>query len=69
LTKYTGLHRLGLWYQAQVYNYAVQKMCKKYPEITEELVRDLDGYELIKPGIFGKVDGLKIHNKYWRTYG
>lgn len=67
LTKYTGLHTLGMWYQEQVYNYAVQKMCKRYPEITDELVRDLDGYELIKPGIFGNVNGTVIHNKYWKS--
>lgn len=66
-TKYTGLHTLGLWYQKQVYNYAIQKMCKKYPEITDELVSCLDGYKLIKPGIFGKICGKTIHNKYWES--
>lgn len=59
LTTWTGIHRLGLWYQYQVYNYAIQKMCKKYPNIVDELVGCLDGRELIKPGIFGKVDGRK----------
>ena len=54
------------WYQAQVYNYAVQQACKRYPEIIDEIVADLDGYELVKPGLFGKVDGTKIHDKYWR---
>jgi len=68
ITKYTGLHRLGLWYQFQVYNYAIQKMCKKYPEIIDELVSSLNGYELVKPGIFGKVCGKTIHDKYWVTY-
>lgn len=65
-TKYTGLHKLGLWYQKQVYNYAIQKMCKKYPEITDELVSSLDGVDFVKPGIFGKVCGKTIHDKYWR---
>lgn len=64
-TKYTGLHKLGLWYQKQVYNYAIQKMCKKYPEITDELVADLDGVDFVKPGIFGNVCGKTIYNKYW----
>ena len=67
-TKYTGLHKLGLWYQSQVYNYAIQKVCKKYPEIVDEIVSSLDGYEYVKPGIFGKIDGRKIHKKYWKTY-
>jgi len=62
-TKYTGLHRLGLWYQKQVYNYAIQKMCKKYPEIIDELVSCLDGVELVTPGIFGNVCGK---TKNWR---
>lgn len=65
-TKYTGLHFLGLKYQAFVYNYAVQRVCKKYPKIIDEIVSDLDGYEMVKPGIFGKIDGKKIHDKYWR---
>ena len=68
-TKITGLRKLGYWYQSQVYNYAVQKMCKKYPHITDELVADLGRYELIKPGIFGKIDGEVIHNKYWKRIG
>lgn len=66
--RYTGLLKLVRWYQAQIYNYAIQKMCKKYPHITDELVSDLDEYEMIKPGIFGKIDGKTIHNKYWKTY-
>lgn len=65
-TKYTGLYRLGAWYQQQIYNYAIQKACKKYPDIVDELVSSLDGYSLVKPGIFGKIDGEAIHRKYWR---
>lgn len=65
-TKYTGLHYLGLEYQAFVYNYAVQKMCKKYPEIIDEIVSSLDGYKMVKPGIFGKVSGKAIHGRYWK---
>lgn len=64
----TGLHRLGMWYQKQIYNYAIQKMCKKYPDIIDEIVVDLDYYEFVKPGIFGKIDGKIIHDKYWITY-
>jgi hypothetical protein len=67
LTKYTGLCRLGQWYQSQVYNYAIQKMCKKYPDIIDELVSDLEGYRMVRPGIFGAVDGTVIHKKYWRS--
>ena len=66
-TYYTGLQHLGFWYQRQIYNYAIQKMCKKYPHLVDELVRDLDQYEMVKPGIFGKIDGTVIHNKYWTT--
>jgi hypothetical protein len=69
ITRNTGIYRLGIWYQAQVYNYAIQKMCKKFPNIVDELVADLDGYEMVKPGIFGKVDGTVINKKYWRTMG
>lgn len=64
-TKYTGLQRLGVWYQRQVYNYAIQRACKKYPNIIDELVRDSEVPEFITPGVFGPVDGMTIHNKYW----
>ncbi len=40
-------------------------MCKKHPNIIDELVADLDGYELVRPGIFGQIDGKTIHDKYW----
>jgi hypothetical protein len=43
-------------------------MCKKYPMIIDELVADLDGYEMVKPGIFGPVDGVEINKKYWTSY-
>jgi len=66
-TRYTGIHKLGLLWQKTVYNYAIQKMCKRYPELTDELVSDLDYYEFVKPGIFGKVDGTVIHKKYWTS--
>lgn len=53
-------------WQRIVYNYAIQKMCKKYPEIIDEIVSDLDLYYWVKPGIFGSVDGKEIHDKYWK---
>lgn len=68
VVRFLRLYKPIQWYQAQVYNYAVQKVCKKYPKIVDEIVSDLDGYELIKPGIFGNIDGKKIHDKYWVTY-
>ncbi|NBP13534.1 hypothetical protein EBU95_03930 [bacterium] len=66
--KYTKILKAVHWYQSQIYNYAIQKMCKKYPHIIDELVSDLDGYEMVKPGIFGKVDGVLIHKKYWTEF-
>lgn len=65
ITKYTGIHWLGLKYQAFIYNLGIQLACKKYPNIIDELVSHLDGYELVKPGLFGKVCGKTIHDKYW----
>lgn len=69
IVQYFRLYKPIRWYQAQVYNYAVQKACKKYPGIVDEIVADLDGYELVKPGIFGNIDGKEIHKKYWTTIG
>lgn len=54
-------------YQEVIYNAAIQRACLKYPHLIDELVADLDYPELIKPGIFGKIDGQKIHSKYWST--
>lgn len=65
--KFIKLHKVIWWYQGVVYNYAIQKMCKKYPNIIDELVSDLEGYKNVKPGIFGKIDGEEIHKKYWRV--
>ncbi len=62
----TGITKIVRSYQKFIYNMAVQKMCKKYPHIIDEIVSDLDGYEFVRPGIFGKVDGKIIHDKYWR---
>lgn len=67
ITKYSGLHRLGLLYQSFIYNYAVQKACKLYPDIVDELVADLDGYRMVKPGLFGNINGQTIHDKHWRS--
>jgi hypothetical protein len=52
-------------WQILVYNYGIQKVCKKYPHLVDELVSHIDGYEFVKPGIFGNVDGTVIHKKYW----
>lgn len=68
INNFFGIRRLFNWWQSQVYNYAIQRMCKKYPEIVDELVSDLDGYEMVKPSIFGKINGEKIHQKYWTTF-
>lgn len=67
ITKYTGLHWLGVKYQAFIWNLATQIVCKKYPEIIDEFVLDMDMYKAVKPGIFGDVDGEKIHKKYWKS--
>lgn len=56
------------WYQKWVYNITIQRACRRYPEIIDELVSDLDFPELIRPGVFGNVDGLQIHSKYWITH-
>ena len=64
--QYTGTAWLIRRYQRAVYNYGIQRACRMYPEVVDELVVDLDGYEMVRPGIFGNVDGTEIHNKYWR---
>lgn len=65
-TRLTGLHWIGLRYQYMIYNWGIQKVCRKYPAIVDELVQSIDYPELIRPGLFGRVDGKKIQSKYWR---
>ena len=67
ISRYTGLIAVVNYYQSLVYNYAFQQACKKWPHITDEIVSGVDGYPMIKSGIFGKVDGTAIRNKYWTT--
>lgn len=68
IVRFLRLHRLIQLYQRIVYNYAVQQACKRWPNVIDEIVSDLDGYEWVKPGIFGPIDGAKIHFKYWKSY-
>lgn len=66
-TRYTGIQWLFVKYQMWLYNYTIQKVCKQYPHLIDELVSDLDHYQLIRPGRFGNIDGTIIHKKYWRS--
>lgn len=66
LVRFFKLHCLIQRYQRIVYNYAIQQACKKYPNVIDELVADLDGGKWIRPGILGPIDGTKIHQKYWK---
>lgn len=52
------------WQKAKI-NKAFQITCKEYPQFVDELICDVDCYELIKPCKWGNVDGTKIHQKYW----
>lgn len=63
--RYLGLGRLIRWYQSQVYNIVIQIACRRWPDIIDELVADSDMAGAIRPGLFGKVDGKAIHDKYW----
>jgi hypothetical protein len=65
LTYYTGILYVGQKIQFAAYNYAFQRACKKYPNVIDELVSEIDYPELVKPGFFGKVDGRAIQKKYW----
>ena len=58
----TGLvHKI----QAKYYNYAFQLACKKWPNIIDELIVMVDGYQMIKPCKYGNINGEEIHKKYW----
>ena len=65
IIRFTRFNKIIQIWQKFIYNYAIQKVCKQYPNIVDELVSNSDYPEIIKPGFFGKVDGKKIHDKYW----
>lgn len=65
IAKYTGLLKFVRFLQKQWYNYTFQTVCKKYPNVVDELVCDLDYAEYIRPGIFGNICGKTIVDKYW----
>lgn len=69
LLKYTKLDYPIIKYQQFVYNSVLQIACKKWPKIKEEILDDgawpVD--ELVKPNMFGPIDGKKLHDKYWTT--
>lgn len=67
ITKYTGIHRLFVNYQKFIYNITMQLICKKYPNVVDEMISDINGYKIIKPCMFGDLDGEVIHKKYWRV--
>lgn len=53
--------------QYEAYNKTFQLACQKWPYLTDELISDIDHYDLIKPGKYGEIDGKKIHDKYWKV--
>jgi len=62
-----GLKFIVNKYQAAVYNYAIQSTVSRYPHLKDELTHDLDGYLMVKPGIFGPLDGKRIHESVWTS--
>lgn len=62
-----GIIKLVHKWQAKRINKAFQVTCKEFPELVDELVSDVDCYEMIVPCKYGNVDGAKIHSKYWKT--
>lgn len=66
-TNFTKIHKLVFNYQAKHYNKAFQLACKKWPNVTDELIVMVNGYQLIKPCKWGNVDGEEIHKKYWKS--
>lgn len=66
-TTWSGIAKLYRWYQSTVYNYAIQTACIQWPHIQPEILSDLARPDLIKPGRFGNIDGVKEYRKYWKN--
>lgn len=65
LNRKIGLVKLVNKRQFKMYNKVFQTVCKKYPNVVEELIVCIDGYENIKPCKWGNISGKEIHNKHW----
>lgn len=65
-SKKIGLLKLVNKFQAYGYNKTFQLACKKWPNVIDELISDINGYKMIKPCKWGNIDGEKIHDKYWK---
>lgn len=65
LMERTGILKRVQDWQVDKYNMVFQEACKKWPNIIDELIADIDGYKMIKPGKYGLIDGEEIHKKYW----
>ena len=62
----TGFYKRYCQRRKEAYNKVFQLACKKWPNVVDELIVDIDGWEWIKPCKWGDVDGEAIHDKYWK---
>ena len=67
LTAKKNIHGRIVDWQKRKLNDVFQTVCMKHPDIIDELVCDVDCYELIKPNKKGNVSGTAIHNKHWKS--
>lgn len=67
VSKMIGLQFIISKYQAAVYNYAIQSTVKKYPYLKAELTEDLTAFWMVRPGLFGPLDGKRIHKSVWTS--
>lgn len=49
-----------------VFNRTFQEACAMWPDVVDELICCIDGWEFIKPGKYGNVSGEEIHRKHWK---
>jgi len=58
-------HLIFKW-QAYIYNRGIQLACIKFPNVTDEILSDLQHYGLIKNGPGTTAGGEELHGRYWR---
>lgn len=62
-----GITKLIWKWQESKVNKAYQIVCKKHPDIIEELTCDgYTPYRMIKPCRYGQLDGKELEKKYWK---
>lgn len=65
ITHYTGILKLSHKWQAYIYNRGIHLALIRWPKVKDEILQDIQRYDLIKPGPGIDVGGKELKERYW----